>query len=67
MAQIGRSTQPQRDSSLKTAAPRGREGGFKPVALPALAAAVAATRPPAPRKPATRDIPAILREDALVD
>ena len=40
--------------------------GFKPLALPALAAAVrsGARAQVQPRKPAHRDIPAILRNDA---
>jgi hypothetical protein len=58
----------RRDSSLRQASPQGQsDGGFKPVALPALAAAVHMTARTQPRKAAHRDIPAILREEALID
>lgn len=58
--------QDQRDSSPRTAEPRGRQSAaFKPVALPALVAAVRSNGRPQPRKPAFRDIPAILREAPL--
>jgi hypothetical protein len=55
----------RRDSSLRNAEPRAN--GFKPLALPALAAAVRVTGRSQARKPAYREIPAILREDALTD
>ncbi len=44
---------------------RRLEAGFKPLALPALAAAVQA-RKTAPSRPVERDLPAFLREDALI-
>lgn len=56
-------------SSGSTDAPRRPiqpEAGFKPVALPALAAAIHAVRtPPQPRR--TQDWPAVLRKDAATD
>ena len=55
----------RRDSSLRNAEPRDR--GFKPLALPALAAAVRVTGRTEARKPPYREIPAILREEALTD
>ena len=57
----------RRDASLRHAAPRSREGGFKPVALPALAAAVEAARSTAERKPARRDDPALLQKLGILD
>lgn len=44
---------------------RPHEHGFKPVALPALAAAVRASTQGQVRKPAAKDIPAFLRGDAF--
>ncbi len=68
MIQNAKACHEPRDSSLKNAEPRGcRDAGFKPVALPALAAAVRMTARPQPRKPSYADIPAILREDAPID
>ena len=61
--QNARSHEGQRDSSLRNAEPRGRQdAAFKPVALPALVAAVRVIARPQPRKPAFQDIPAILRQ-----
>lgn len=61
MVQKSHALDSRRDSSLK-GAPAPRNGGFKPLAIPALAAAVqAASRQP--RKVAHRDVPAILRDD----
>jgi hypothetical protein len=40
--------------------------GFKPVALPALAAALRLTRSAASREARPADLPAILRKEALV-
>ena len=58
--------QEQRDPSLRNAEPHGRrDAAFKPVALPALVAAVRSNARPQPRKPAFRDIPAILRDAPL--
>ena len=51
---------PQSDRRRAPAA----EEAFKPLALPALAAAVRASRKE-PRRQATRELPAILRKDAL--
>lgn len=61
-----RPVQDQNNSSLRNAEPRVRhDAAFKPVALPALVAAVRSNGRPQPRKPAFRDIPAILREAPL--
>ncbi len=57
----------RRDSSLKRAAPDKSECGFKPLAIPAVAAAVNAGSRPQPQKLADREIPAILRHDDFVD
>lgn len=60
MVQKAHALDTRRDSSLKGAA-APRNGGFKPLGIPALAAAVqAASRQP--RKVAHRDVPAILRD-----
>lgn len=68
MIQHVQSFDKRRDSSLKHAEPRGRaDACFKPVALPAVAAAVCVTARPEPRKPAARDLPAVLRDDAPID
>ena len=56
----------RRDSSLKQAAPQD-EGGFKPLAIPAVAAAVSAGAKPRPHEAAPREIPAILRRNGFVD
>jgi hypothetical protein len=55
----------RRHTALSAAAPSGREdGGFKPLALRAVAAAARACNPAPRRKPVSRDIPAVPREDA---
>lgn len=52
-------------SAFSETALRGRaDGGFKPLALRAVAAAARLCNPPSQRKPAFQDIPAVLREDA---
>ena len=67
MTRTKKTLESRRDSSLAAATPRGRAPGFKPVALPAVAAAVQAARPTATRRPPPRDIPAILRELGILD
>jgi hypothetical protein len=60
-------TRETRDSSLERAA-ADRAGPFKPIAIPAVAAAVSAGASRQARKPSgQRDIPAILRQDDFVD
>lgn len=58
-----------RDSRREPAPKRAAgplEGGFKPLGIPALAAAVSAANRQPP-KPVERDIPAILRDDGFSD
>ena len=62
-ASIHPQTRPSQEASGRD---RRLETGFKPLALPALAAAVQMSRRTTRRATAERDIPAILREDALV-
>jgi hypothetical protein len=58
-------TRETRESSERTS---DRAGPFKPIAIPALAAAVNAGAGRPPRKAARReDLPAILRQDGFVD
>ena len=64
MAQKTQTLGTRRDGSLKHAP---HEGGFKPLAIPAVAAAVEAGATAQARKPAKRDIPAVLRQDDFVD
>jgi hypothetical protein len=66
MAQKVKTGETQRDSTLKRGS-LGRDGAFKPLRLPAVAAAVQASAKQPPRQTIQRDIPAILREDALDD
>jgi hypothetical protein len=66
MAQKTQTLETRRDPSPKHAAPHP-EGGFKPLAIPAVAAAVSAGTKAQPREEARREIPAILRQDAFVD
>jgi hypothetical protein len=61
MAHKTRDLEARRDSPPKPADPH-REGAFKPLAIPAVAAAVSAGANAQGRKPARRDIPAILRD-----
>jgi len=67
--QNAREFEPRRESSLRNALPRDRDdAGFKPVALPALVAAVRVTARPKPRqKPAYHELPAILRQEPRTD
>jgi hypothetical protein len=59
-------TRETRDSSGERAAERA--GPFKPIAIPAVAAAVSAGASRRPRKATHReDLPAILRQDDFVD
>ena len=67
MPQKQRRSEAQRPASLARSAPVGAAGVFKPVALPAVAAAVSACAEPRRRKPADRDVPAILRDHDFVD
>ena len=53
----------RRPSALSGAVLHGTEGGFKPVALRAVAAAMRLSE--IPRKPGHKDGPAVLRESAL--
>lgn len=54
----------QRDPARQQTEPGARcDPSFKPVALPALAAAVCRTPRPEPRKRGPEDIPPVLRED----
>jgi hypothetical protein len=57
----------QAQSPRQTAphAPRPEAAGFKPVALPALAAALRQTRAPA-RETRVQDLPVILRKDSFL-
>ena len=66
MAQKTQSPEARRAASLKAAAFHG-EGGFKPLAIPAVAAAVSAGTKARPREAARRDVPAVLRQDGFVD
>jgi len=50
-------------SALSGAVLHGTEGGFKPVALRAVAAAVRSSE--MPRKPGHKDVPPFLRESGL--
>jgi hypothetical protein len=60
-------TRETRDSSWGRAA-EDRAGPFKPLAIPAVAAAVSAGANRQPRKPEDRrDVPAILRQDGFAD
>ncbi|HEX8168057.1 MAG TPA: hypothetical protein VF601_19990 [Beijerinckiaceae bacterium] len=54
----------RRDSSLKRAP---HEGGFKPLAIPAVAAAVSAGAKARARKAAPQEVPATLRRDGFTD
>ncbi|MEZ0171868.1 hypothetical protein [Microvirga sp. TS319] len=57
---------PNRDQQPHSKAPAQAIPAFKPVALPALAAAMrSAKRQPA--KPKTVELPAILRKEAMLD
>jgi hypothetical protein len=66
MARKTQTLETRRDASLKHAAPQG-EGGFKPLAIPAVAAAVTAGAKARTREAARRDLPAVLRQDGFVD
>ena len=67
MAQKTQTLETRRDGSLKQAAPHG-EGGFKPLAIPAVAAAVTAgAKVPTREATRRRDLPAVLRQDGFVD
>jgi hypothetical protein len=63
MAQYAKPTEPR--STVPSSANRDRQRvpDFKPVALPALKAAVQAMRTE-PRRPERRELPAILRKDS---
>jgi hypothetical protein len=65
MARKTQDHETRRDGSLKHA-PHG-EGGFKPLAIPAVAAAVTVGAKARPRETARRDLPAVLRQDGFVD
>jgi transposase-like protein len=67
MVRTATTVETRRDSSLKLSPPRDRAGGFKPVALPAVAAAVQVARKEESRKPARREVPAVLRELGALD
>jgi hypothetical protein len=67
MVRTATTVETRRDSSLKLSPPRDRAGGFKPVALPAVAAAVHAARQGESRQPARREVPAILRQLGALD
>ena len=64
MARKTQDHETRRDGSLKHAP---HEGGFKPLAIPAVAAAVTAGAKARPREAERRDIPAVLRRDGFVD
>jgi hypothetical protein len=64
MAQNTQTYKTRRDGSLKHAP---HEGGFKPLAIPAVAAAVTAGAKARPRAADRRDLPAVLRQDGFVD
>ena len=67
MVQKTQSSEARRGAPPKHAAFQG-EGGFKPIAIPAVAAAVSAGAKARPREAARRrDVPAILRQDGFVD
>ena len=67
MAQKTQPLETRRDGSLKHAAPHS-EGGFKPLAIPAVAAAVSAgAKAPIREAARRRDVPAGLRQDGFVD
>jgi hypothetical protein len=66
MAQKVKTGETQRDSTLRRAS-SGREAAFKPLGLPAVAAAVQVGAKRQPREAGRRDLPAILREDSAVD
>lgn len=55
----------ERDARSQVPSPSSAAPGFKPVALPALAAAVHASRPQANR-PKVQELPAILRKEAVL-
>jgi hypothetical protein len=64
MAQKTQSSEARR-ASLKHAS--HGEGGFKPLAIPAVAAAVTAAAKARTRETARRDLPAVLRQEGFVD
>ncbi|HEX8665148.1 MAG TPA: hypothetical protein VF744_14080 [Beijerinckiaceae bacterium] len=65
MARKTQDHETRRDGSLKHAP---HEGGFKPLAIPAVAAAVTAGAKARPREAERRrDILAVLRQDGFVD
>jgi hypothetical protein len=66
MVQKAQALARQRDSSLKHA-DEPCPGAFKPIAIPAVAAAVTVGAKLERRKRAERDTPAILRDDDFVD
>jgi hypothetical protein len=51
-------------SQTQKTRPESRTPAFKPVALPAVAAAMRAARPQ-PRRPKNHELPAILRKEAM--
>lgn len=57
----------RRDHPAVEAARTAAQAGFKPLALPALAAAVETARASRPSAPKVQDIPAILRKQAAID
>jgi hypothetical protein len=66
MARKTQTLETRRNGSLKHAAPQG-EGGFKPLAIPAVAAAVTAGVKARTREADRRENPAILRQDGFAD
>lgn len=54
----------QQQNRPEPASHRSQIPAFKPVALPALAAAMQAAKPQ-PRHPRTQELPAILRKEAM--
>ncbi len=64
MAQALHKLDTRRQHPATQAAQAAAEAGFKPIAIPALAAAVETARRAAPRAAAPKDVPAILRNDA---
>jgi hypothetical protein len=66
MVEKAQALAPSRDSSLKHA-DEPCPGAFKPIAIPAVAAAVTVGAKLERRKRAEREIPAILRDDEFVD
>jgi len=65
MGQTTRPDQPVRTTQATVRPDERREPGFKPLALPALAAAVHVSHRRTER-PVKRDVPAILREEAVL-